>query len=315
VLRASEPLAAAADFRNVNGDVYELLQSEAAKKDDVLLVRKAVKLGATDRMCRELRVIRKEYGLPRGAVLIPPVRDVLRARARAAQLVVPAGVLTGATAARLLGLQGLPWAEVTDPLDLVLPTDRTRWQRKDLRLHWSDLEPAEIVLVDGLRVTNAERSLTDLHAQLDYTTFVCLADSAVHQELISAERLVALRSESSPDRAERWQLVNGQSESPSETRVRLVLIRGGLAPDELQLQVCDDSGRVIARLDLAWSRRRVGLEVDSAEHDRPTALYRDRYRQNDLRHLRWDIRHVTASDARNRPAYVLSVVRSALAAA
>ena len=60
---------------------------------------------------------------------------------------------------------------------------------------------------------------------------------------------------------------------------------------------------------MGWRRHRVGLEVDSSEHDKPTPLYRDRYRQNDLLDLGWDIRRVTGWDAQNRPAYVRRVVR------
>jgi hypothetical protein len=299
----------------MDGDTYARLSLVAAKTDDVLLTREAIGLGIGDQDCRRLRRISREYGLPRGALALPPVRDGLRARARAAHLLVPRGVLCGPTAARLLGLQGLPRATPTNPIHLSLPRRRTRWQRKDMLLHWRDVPDEEIVLLDGLHVTAAERTLLDLQPTLDRATFICLADSAAQQGLLPPERLALLRDELPPGLAEDWRLVDGRSESPSETLVRLVLVEVGLGPDELQLQVRDANGRVIARLDLGWRRRRFGLEVDSGEHDRPSALYRDRYRQNELLELGWDIRRVTAADARNRPSYVRSMVRAALSEA
>ncbi len=56
----------------------------------------------------------------------------------------------------------------------------------------------------------------------------------------------------------------------------------------------------------------MGLEVDSAEHDRVRALYRDREKHNALRGRGWDVRQVTARDVDRRPAYIIGQVRDAL---
>jgi hypothetical protein len=166
----------------------------------------------------------------------------------------------------------------------------------------------------GLQVVEAGQALLLLRTTVDRPTFIALADSAAHQHLVTEEWLAGRQASEAARTDERvWRLVDARSESPSESRVRVVLHDGGLPTPDLQIQVRDETGRVIARLDLGWRRQRVGLEVDSAEHDKPTPLYRDRYRQNDLLELRWDIRRVTAYDARRRPAYVQQVARSALA--
>ena len=56
-------------------------------------------------------------------------------------------------------------------------------------------------------------------------------------------------------------LADGRSESTFETLVRLLLVRAGLAPETLQLEVFDQNGRLYARLDMAWPSVKVGLEA------------------------------------------------------
>ncbi len=109
-------------------------------------------------------------------------------------------------------------------------------------------------------------------------------------------------------------MVDGRAESPSETRVRLVLSDGGLPPDDLQIIVRHPDGYPLARLDMGYKRRgrQVGIEVDSAEHARPRAVYRDRYKLNDLHGEGWDVRQVTNYDAHRRPRYVVYQAENAL---
>jgi hypothetical protein len=44
-------------------------------------------------------------------------------------------------------------------------------------------------------------------------------------------------------------LADRRSESPLETRLRLLFVRAGLAPETLQLKIFDRDGRLYARLD------------------------------------------------------------------
>lgn len=293
--------------------VPDALRDAALTSDDVVLSARAAELGASEWQCRQLAAGSRAVGVPHGVLLVPPARDLLRSRARAAQLLVPDGLLCGPTAARLLGVQGLPFHGPEEPMHLLLPDERTRWQRAGLRLHWTRRPQPESVDCAGLQLTEPGHALLMLQRLVDRRTLLALADSAAHRKLVSDEWLDGQRaSEAQGSNEHLWRLVDGRSESPSESKVRLVLHDGGLPAPDLQVQVRDETGRIIARLDLGWREQRVGLEVDSAEHDKPTALYRDRYRQNELSDLGWDIRHVTAWDAANRPAYVRQVVRSAL---
>jgi hypothetical protein len=174
------------------------------------------------------------------------------------------------------------------------------------------------VEVGGLRVTSVARTLADCAAGSDRNSFVSVVDSAINRGRFRSEDLPELAEQVRASRssgAAAWlRLVDGRAESPSETRVRLVLTDAGLPPDDLQLLVLDDDGYPIARLDMAFRRgaRRVGVEVDSGEHDRVRALYRDRDKHNALRGMGWDVRQVTARDAFRRPQYVVGQVRNGL---
>ena len=264
----------------------------------------------------ELRRLRAGSSLPmRGVVEFPPVRDPVRAAARAAQLILPSSVISHTAAARLEGLQGLPWWQVGEPVDATVPAAATRWQRRGVRLHFMNVSDGERADAGGIRVTKVGRTLEHCVRFLDRPTWISLADSALHQGLITQAELKSIMDGSRFQLAAAWTAwCDALSESPSETRVRLVLVDAGFAPEHLQHDVYTEGGFHIARLDMAWTSngRKVGLEVDSREHDRVRALYRDRERLNALRQLGWDVRQVTAHDEQRRPRYIVQQVAQAL---
>src|SRR5436189_183429 len=54
------------------------------------------------------------------------------------------------------------------------------------------------------------------------------------------------------------------SESPMETRARLILVGGGLPRPVTQYTVVDQHGRTLGRLDLAYPEKKVGVEYEGA---------------------------------------------------
>lgn len=298
-------------------DPFHAVLARAAETDDVLLAREASRLGLS---WREMGRMRLAAGQPvvHGALAVPPIRNPLRSACRAAQLVLPGAVISHSTAAHIHDLQGVGFWSPAQPVHLSLPARSTRRQRKGALLHFRDVPEDDAVGVGGLRVTSVARTLADCAGDGDRESFVSVVDSAINRERLRMDDLPALAERLRKSRcsaAVDWlRLVDGRAESPSETRVRLVLTDAGLAPDDLQLLVLDDVGWPIARLDMAYRRgaRRVGIEVDSGEHDRVRALYRDRDKHNALRGMGWDVRQVTARDALRRPLYVVVQVRSAL---
>jgi hypothetical protein len=107
-------------------------------------------------------------------------------------------------------------------------------------------------------------------------------------------------------------LADPRAESPMETRLRMALILAGLPTPCVQAELCDASGRFLARADLFYPDRRLVIEYDGDHHrDR---LVSDMRRQNALLSAGYNILRFTAADLRT-PASVVAVVRHALLSA
>ena len=249
------------------GDPQSRALALASAQDDVLLTCQARELGLSD---RELRALRRAGEIPvvRGAIAVPPVRDPVRATARALQPVVPQAVISHVTAARIHGLEGLGYWNPTDPVDATLQRAATRWQKAGARLHFLPLAEPAIVDVQGLRGTTPASMLLHRARVLERNAFVCISDSALQKRLLDPQARDELGRQPQGcglRRAEQWLgLADAQSESPSETTIRLILVDAGLPPDFLQYDIWTDGGFHVARLDMGWIRsgkKKVGLEV------------------------------------------------------
>jgi hypothetical protein len=287
--------------------------TKAANQDDVLLVRDADRLGLTEWDIRALREASpfKLYG----ALAVPPVRDPLRSQARAAQLLLPNAVISHLTDARLHGLEGLNYPPRGERIDATLPPTETRWQRAGIRLHFQPMPVSDVMDLGGLRMTTVRRTLADCATVLDRVRLISIVDSALNLRLITVDDRDQLVVALGRRKAAGWVALSMPgAESPSESIVRLTLADAGLTPDHLQYEVFTEGGFFVARLDMAYTRdgKKVGMEVDSGEHDRVKALYRDRDRLNALRSLGWDVRQVTQHDAHHRPGYVVQQAAQAL---
>jgi hypothetical protein len=173
--------------------------------------------------------------------------------------------------------------------------------------------------VDGIPATAPARTLADLVLGANRDDAVALMDAALHSgqvEDLEGASQAASRRHGSRRAGSWWMLADGRAESPLESRLRLLLTDGGLPPPGVQWPVMDRAGQVVARLDLAWPQRRLDVEADGAAvHSDPSALYRDRHRQNLLAGLGWTVLRFTWSDVERRPTAVLAAVAAALTAA
>ena len=73
-------------------------------------------------------------------------------------------------------------------------------------------------------------------------------------------------------------LVDGGAESPYETKTRLVLLSGGLPRPPTQIEVRNEWGVAIARIDMGWEEWKVGVEFDGAQHWTDPAATNPRHR-------------------------------------
>lgn len=108
-------------------------------------------------------------------------------------------------------------------------------------------------------------------------------------------------------------LADAGAESPWESKTRLVIIGAGLPRPQTQIEVLNEWGAVIARIDMGWEEFKVGVEFDGAQHwTDPAQRTRDIDRLAELEARGWTIVRVSADLLRYRPDVVVSRVRNAL---
>ncbi|HLZ95485.1 MAG TPA: DUF559 domain-containing protein [Candidatus Dormibacteraeota bacterium] len=223
----------------------------------------------------------------------------------------PDAVFSGRTAARLHGLDVDPGEriEVTIPKSLGIST------RSGIILRRSVLEEGDVVQCGGVRTTSVARTLLDVSARLELTEAVVIADMALHARLINPEAL--RKSIQSCEgfwgvkRLRRVAMhVEPASESPMETRLRMLLVLGRLPRPRAQVPIHDRSGTFLGRPDLYYPDIRLAIEYDGGTHR--STLVEDNRRQNRLVDAGIRLLRFTAADIYRSPASVVALVRGHL---
>lgn len=133
----------------------------------------------------------------------------------------------------------------------------------DLVRHNQSIPEEDQRSVNGLRVTSLERTIIDCARLLPFELGVIIADSGLHHGADTNElrRLVAAGRGTRGIRRVRQVLeaADGRSESPAETRLRLLLAEWNLPTPELQLWITTAAGR--ERVDFGWTERRLIVEI------------------------------------------------------
>lgn len=220
-----------------------------------------------------------------------PMRAIGAVRAR-----LPAGAaFAGRTAGWLHGLDVQP----CDPIQVIVPAPSGMTAR-GLWISRARLDPGEVVERSGMPVTSIRRTLRDLGRRRSLIESVVFADQALHLGLIEPEAL-------DPQVA---RFAEGTSESPMETRLRMLLVLGGLPRPEAQVPLHDERGELIGRADLYYPSHKLVLEYDGGTHrDRMVA---DNRRQNALLRAGFRLLRFTAPDVLSAPETVVAQVREAL---
>ncbi|GIJ47451.1 hypothetical protein Val02_43370 [Virgisporangium aliadipatigenens] len=235
----------------------------------------------------------------------------------AAALLLPAGAaLSHGSAAYLLGAPDLGRSgavHVTVP-----PPARLRGS-DGLIVHRCRLSTAadDAIVFRGLPVTSPERTAFDLGRVPDPARAVIALDMLLYRRLIreSALRDIGHSRKGWPGIAPfraAVALARRGAESPMETRLRLVVVRGGLPEPITQHTVLDRNGDPVGRLDLAYEAERVGLEYDGDQHRERERFRRDAVRLNRLRLAGWTVLRFTADDVLRHPDRVVRQVRATL---
>jgi hypothetical protein len=97
-----------------------------------------------------------------------------------------------------------------------------------------------------------------------------------------------------------------------ETRVRLLLVLAGLREPVVNYEICDEYGRAVYRVDLAYPEQRLAIEYDRRHHiDRQEQWGSDLARREDLEGEGWRFLVLIAKDVFATPGATLDrVVRA-----
>jgi very-short-patch-repair endonuclease len=223
--------------------------------------------------------------------------------------------LVGMSAA---AVHGMRWIDARLPAEV---NQRSQHKKAGVVLHSDTLAADEVTTALGLPVTGPARTAFDLGRRRGLTSAVIRVDAlmrATGPKVADVEPLLTRHrgARGVIQLGQVLQLADGGSESPQESRLRLLLRRLPLGPPRTQFEVYDKWEYFVARIDLAWPEWRVGVEYDGVQHWTDGAQRsRDIDRLAELEALGWRIIRVSAELLRDRPRTVVMRARSALEAA
>jgi len=236
--------------------------------------------------------------------------------ARGALLVMPdAAVLAGRTAA---AWYDAPFAAPSDAVLVLAPPD-TSWRGpRGVRVHRRPVEDKEVVTLedgDGLvRLTSPLRTAWEICALEPMASAVALLDAMTRAGHLDAPTLNGLVTSTSG----RWgsrrvakvvPLVDGRSQSPPESWVRVACIRAGLPLPVPQFVVLAGH-EFLGQVDLAWPEQRVIVEYEGAYHFEGVQIARDDRRYERLIAAGWRVIRLSAADIRDMAAVVARIAHT-----
>lgn len=235
------------------------------------------------------------------------VRAILRSRPRDA-----------ASHHAALAIHGLPTFGVDwERIDLVSPVTRVK-SAPPLVVHPAAAEP--IVHVEGSRCQPVARAVIRTAMSSGLSAGLVAADAALSNRRctradLQAELAVLGHGQGRRFAARVIELVDELSESPGETRTRLLLLAAGL-PVQSQVPIVQIGGAILARVDFLVCRG-VIVEFDGAvkyQTGDGTVLFQEKQREDRLRELGYEVVRVIWSDL-DHPGEVIGRVHAALARA
>jgi hypothetical protein len=184
-----------------------------------------------------------------------------------ATVLPPDAAYSHLTAAHLLGAH----VDAPSRQHVALTPRRVLPQRADFVVHARHLLPADVVEVDGLRVTSGAQTFLDLAEHLPPAELVAAGDALMLAKQLTTEALA--------ERLERADRVRGvvraracaplltpKAMSRPESLVRYWLVVSDLPDPQVQVPVRDRWGREVAHGDLGYEEWRLLLEYEGSRH-------------------------------------------------
>ena len=267
-------------------------------------------IGLTRKRLRALVTAGDVRRLLTGVYVRADLPDTIELRTGAVALVVePQHVVCDRTAAWLHGVDALTYGEhqYLSPVEICTLRGRHPTERGDVDGHSRDLQPDDIMVVEGLRVTTPLRTALDLGCLLRRREAYALLNDMCRRHDLSPDRLAAEATRRYRRRRGVIQLrsliplIDLRVESPRESWTLLEIRDAGLPVPEAQVWIQID-GVPTYRLDLCYPRYRIAIEYDGWEfHDRtPEQREHDERRRAWLRQQGWVVIVVKRGDFTSR---------------
>jgi Transcriptional regulator, AbiEi antitoxin len=239
-----------------------------------------------------------------GVYVCATVADTIHTRAAAlATILPPFAVVCDRTAAWLHGVDVLTFRElgIPPPIDLVSIRDLTPSRLGGVNGGERDLDPLDITVIDGVRVTTPLRTALDLGCKLTRYQAIGALDQFMRLHGITRRdfdaHLPRYRGRRGVIQLRLLvTLASPFAESPGESWIRLVIYDANLPAPTPQFSV-RVGGAELFRLDLAYEYHRVCVEYDGVEfHTTPAQIAADQRRRRWLADHGWTVIVVTKDD-------------------
>ena len=223
-------------------------------------------------------------------------------------------IVAGRSAAALLGSK---WIDDDLPAEIIRSS---RDKAQGIVVRSDVLGDDDITVRSGITLTTPARTAYDIGRRLSLTEALIHLDALARATGLEGKNVDHIAEQHKGARGivplrRALQLMDAGSESPYETRTRLVLLIAGLPRPSTQI-VVKAYGEFVARIDMGWNQWRVGVEFDGAQHwTDPVQRTRDIDRLAELEALGWRIIRVSATLLRQRPSVMVARVVEALRAA
>ena len=265
-------------------------------------IEQNVRTGRWHALRRGIFCLREHWAADAGDPMLRHVMEATAARLSVARFTVVSGWSAAV-------LHNLPCPAARLGLVTLTAECGARIRRPDLHVAVAPLPTAHVQDRFGVPTTTAARCAVDVARQSgadDFASVVCLLDAALHDGKASRVELQRML-----DGMRRWPgsgvavralaFADEKAETPLESRSRVFIAEAGLPAPATQVEICDDTGRFVARVDFLWPEYRTVGEADGrTKYRQPGDLYKEKRREDRLRELGLEIVRWSWADIHDR---------------
>jgi hypothetical protein len=283
---------------------------------DVISRRQALAAGVTDNALRHrLRPGGPWRGLLPGVYMAATGAPTTLQQEMAALLYAGRGsVITGPAALRSHHIR----TELTDTVDVLVPSTRQRRDTNFVRLHRTSRMPARIWEAGPVRYVMPARAVADaVHAMTSLRDVRAVVADAVQRDKCAIKTLAAELSQGSAKGSmlfrEALADVADGIRSAAEGDLRDLLARSGLPMPLFNPSLYDEHGNFVARPDAWWPELGIAVEVDSKQwHTSPEDHAKTLARGRRMARYQIVVLRFTPRQIRAQPAEVRNDIKAAL---